>query len=471
MIVRLFCPDPVLFWAYMLPILYWAYLTLTTNFILVFDSDSYYYLGHLFFDGQWKQYFQNGPNREPLYPLMIAASMLTGKWLGISYTYTLKMICFGFLAATMIIIQQALKVLKTNRWVQAAAILYTGFSPCLINSALCLYSEISTIPWLVGAVLSGIYFLRSLREESQNSFPAVSLGLCLLGFTFAKGIGEGLSPLFLSWLLGYAWRRSGLKIFSFLRQKRSKVLALLLVFYIPLFGFKSLNYAYNGHFSVTNRAELAIYGPLVLRAQSPLTLENTLIHLSTVPLSYTLCSNYFPDDKCNAWYRAPADFYVDNQAQLNNKDLTAAQNERIFHQAIVHVFLSHPVRQIVYFFQEGLKMFFWETTRAPFVVYPQGLESLFYDHSVVLLMSLGAGTFCLIGFITACFLLKNELILVTLVLTCILIFLYSFFSIIDRYAILAGPLMILINASCLSVVATKLSERRGSKKPGHIDFS
>ena len=240
-----------------------------------------------------------------------------------------------------------------------------GILPCLINSALCLYSEISTLPWLVGAVLFSVYFLRSLREKSQHLSPAVGLGLCLLGFTFAKGIGEGLSPLYLSWLVWHAWRQSGLKLPSFLRQSKLKILVLLLAFYIPLFGFKSLNYAFNGHFSVTNRAELAIYGPLVQRAQNPLTIKNSLIHLSTVPLSYTLCSNFFPDDKCDPWYRAPADFFQDNQDQLNKKDLTPAQNERIFHQAILHTLLSHPVRQLVYFLQEGLKMFFWETTRAP----------------------------------------------------------------------------------------------------------
>ena len=65
--VRILCPDPVLFWAYMLPILYWIYLTLTTNFILVFDSDGYYYLGNLFYSGQWAQYFHTGPNREPCF--------------------------------------------------------------------------------------------------------------------------------------------------------------------------------------------------------------------------------------------------------------------------------------------------------------------------------------------------------------------------------------------------------------------
>src|SRR5271167_242296 len=83
--MRLLGPDPVLFWAYMLPILYWTYLTLTTNFVMIFDSEGYYSLARFFYDGQWMQYFQTGPNREPLYPLMVAFSMCAGKWLGISY--------------------------------------------------------------------------------------------------------------------------------------------------------------------------------------------------------------------------------------------------------------------------------------------------------------------------------------------------------------------------------------------------
>ena len=101
LIIRLLCPQPVFFWAYLLPVLYWIYLTLTTNFILVFDSEDYFNLAHYLYDpGLWTKYYITGPNREPLYPLVIAISMHVGHWLGISYTYPLKILSFGFLAAT-----------------------------------------------------------------------------------------------------------------------------------------------------------------------------------------------------------------------------------------------------------------------------------------------------------------------------------------------------------------------------------
>jgi len=456
-LLPLLSPDPVLFWAYVLPFLYWAYLILTTNFVMVFDSDGYYYLGHLFYDGQWRQYFQNGPSREPLYPLMIAASMCIGKWAGISYTYPLKIFSFGFLAAAMILIQQALKILKANRWVQAAGILYTGFSPILINSALCMYSEIATFPWLIAVAILSTHFLDSLKPaQFRNLFPAIGLGLCLLGFTFDKGMGEILTPLFLSWLFFYGWRHSDLKIFPFLRQSKSKIFLVLFVFYMPLFFFKSLNYAFNGHFVLTNRAEMTLYGPLTQRAQRPLTTDNLLTHLLTVPISYPLCSSFFPDEKCSPWYASPDETFANLNSQLDAQKLSLTQRKIFIDQSILHALFSHPVRQLVYLLEEGLKMFFWETSQGSFVAYPSWLENLFNIPVIVILMSLGAGCFCICGFLTACALLKNRLILITVVLTSLLIILFGFINIISRYAIIAGPLMVLLNTSCLSVLTNKL---------------
>ncbi len=458
MIIRLLCPDPVLFWAYLIPVLYWTYLTLTTNFVLVFDSVGYFNLAHLFYDpGQWTEYFRGGPNREPLYPLLIAASMSAGKWLGISYAYPLKIFSFSFLAATMALIQQVLKLLNANRWVQAATVLYTGLSPILINSALCLYSEIASFPWLIGVVLMSVYFLRSLRSPGlTHCSAAIGLGFCFLAFTFVKGMGEILAPLYLSWLFFYGWRQSGLKILSFLCQSRSKILLVLLIFYIPLMGYKSLNYGFNGHFVLTNRATMALYGNLNLRAQSPLTMDHFLGHLLTVPVSYDLCSGSSLNKECGHWSMSASDeTFLTRRDQLTKQNLTPAQQESYFNQGILGALFSHPLAQLVYLVQEGMKMFFWETSQGAFVVYPPWLDHLFNIHSVVVLMSLGVGGLCLCGFLMACSMLKNELILITVVLTGLLVLCFSFVLVLHRYAIAAAPLMILINASVLSALTTR----------------
>jgi len=462
LIIRLLCPDPVLFWAYMLPVLYWIYLTLTTNFVLVFDSEGYYGLAHLFYNGHWVEYFRTGPNREPLYPLIVAASMVTGKWLGISYTYTLKIFSFGFLIATMMVVQQALKMIKTSRWIVAATILYIGFSPILVNSALCLYSEIATFPWLVAAVLFSIYYLRFLVDAGSKDFiPAIGLSLCLLGFTFVKGIGEGLGPLFLIWLFWHAWRRCGLKLLPFLRQSKFKILLPLLIFYAPLLSFKSLNYAFNGHFNLTNRGDIALGGTLIQRTQSPLTMENFLTHLSTVTVSYgSPCTHFFSVEKCYYWSKSPDDYFREFKQQFDQQNISLPPSKRMtISNSMVGLLMSHPFRQIFYTLSEGLKMFFWQTSQGAFVVYPVWLEKIFNTPNVVVFMSLVTGGFCVLGFLTALALLRNELILVTVVLTGLLILLYSLDNIIHRYAIGAAPLIVLLNASCLSVLAAKLKMR------------
>ena len=103
-------PAPLLFWAYVLPFVYWCYLILTTNFVVVFDSEGYINLANMFYHtSQWAQYFRTGPNREPLYPLLIALSMHIGDWLNISYAYILKILSFLCLATTMFFIQRSLK--------------------------------------------------------------------------------------------------------------------------------------------------------------------------------------------------------------------------------------------------------------------------------------------------------------------------------------------------------------------------
>jgi hypothetical protein len=452
-----------LFWAYTLPILYWAYLILTTNFILVFDSEDYYDLGSLFYHGQWLQYFQTGPHREPLYPLVVASSMLAGKWMGIPYTYILKIFSFGFLAATMVIIQQALKVLQARRWIVAATILYTGFSPILINSALCLYSEIATLPWLAACVLLSVYFLRCLEGTSKNFTPARGLGSCLLGFTLVKAVGEALAPLFLFWLCLWGWQRSKLKLLAFLRKSKAHILLVFLVFYIPLLGYKSINYIFNKHFTVTNRSTMALYGNLNLRSRSPLTMNNFLSHLSTVPVSYDLCSRFF-GQKCYHWTMSASDeTFLTRQDQLIKQNIDPARQEKIFARETVQAFFGHPVVQLVYLVQEGLRIFFWETSQGAFVVYPPWLEKLFNLPGVVVLMSLGVGLFCLAGYFAAAKLLKNELVLITFVLTSLLVLLFGFVLVLHRYAIIAAPLMILLNASCLSMIIARASGFFASK--------
>jgi len=461
---RLASPDPLLFWAYGLPLLYWTYLTLTTNFILVFDSEDFFHLGQLFYSGRWTEFFLTGPHREPLYPLLIAGAMWAGQWLGISYTYFLKIFSFGFLLIAMICIQRVLGILKVNRWIQAATVLYTGFSPILINSALCMYSEIAAFPWLVAAVLWSIRYLEVLRGSERRLAPAFGLSLSLLAFTMVKGAGMVLTPLFFGWLLIEAWRQSNLKVTDFLRRHKIPILSLLLVFYLPLGAYQSLNYFFNKHFALTNRSTMALYGNLNLRADNGLSLKHVLSHLATVPVSYDLCGRLFATEECNRWSMSASDeTYLKRQDALAQQNLSAAQKEKIFNQGIAHALFGHPLIQAVYLTQEGLKMFFWETSQGAFVVYPAWLEQLFNLPAVVLTMSLGIGVLGLVGYVAAALKLNNKTVRIIFVLTSLLLVTFSFVNILQRYAIMAGPLIILLTVS--GFFAPKTAKDHSSPRP------
>ena len=448
---RLLTPSPIIFWAYVLPFLYWSYLVLTTNFVVVFDSESYCDLANILYSpSHWTEYFQNGPNREPLYPLIIALSMHLGSCLNVSYEYILRTVSFLFLAATMFFIHQSLKKMNVNRWLQAAAILYTGFSPVLINSALCVFSEIASFPFLVAAVYFGLRFMDSLGEKNPaHLYSSWGLALSLLGFTLVKGMGEVLFPLFVLCLIGFAWDVSAEKLPLFLRRSKIKILIVFLIFYTPLLGFKSINYFQNGHFALTSRADVNIYGNLLRRSHVPLNTTNFLSHLLTIPVSYDLCGTFYPDSVCSQWSMTTSDeTFNTRRNQLNEQHLNDAQKNKIYAHEILNALLTTAPAQAVYFVQESLKMFYWETSQGPFVIYPEWLKHVFSTHWLVLFMAFGIGSICLITFLISFTMLKNKLILVTISILSLLIFLFSFVHIIQRYATIAAPLMILLAFAC-----------------------
>jgi len=451
LLIRLLAPNPLFFWAYVLPFIYWAYLVLTTNFVIVFDSEDYVRLANiLYHPSNWAEYFRIGPSREPLYPLIIAFSLHLGHWLNISYEYVLRTVSFLLLALTMVFIHLSLRKINARPWIQALAILYTGLSPILINSALCVYSEIATFPFLVAAVFFGWLFMDSLQEMNGPLYPSCGLALSLLAFTMVKGLGEGLAPLFLFCLIVYSWKKCGGGFLQFLKRSKIKILIIVLILYIPLIGFRLLNYSFNNHFTFTSRADVNLFGNLMRRSHVPLNVTNFMSHLLTIPVSHDLCGSYYPDSVCSQWSMINSDgtFYT-RQNQLNQLNLSESQKNKIYVHEITQDLLTNPLAQSTYFIQEGFKMFFWETTQGPFVIYPQWLEKFLNQRWLALSMCFGIGFICLIAYLKSFTMLNNKLILLTITLLSLLIFLYSFFHIIHRYATIAGPLLILLTFACI----------------------
>jgi hypothetical protein len=261
-------------------------------------------------------------------------------------------------------------------------------------------------------------------------------------------------------LVIYSWKSSSVEIFSFIHKSKKTIFILLIVFYIPLLSYKSLNYAFNRHFELTNRSQMALYGNLTRRSSLPLNKENVLSHLSTVPVSHDVCENFFSNSVCAQWSMSASDeTFLNRMDSLKLTSLSDYQKTKIIKQETAQALLLNPLLQIVYAIQEGLKMFFWETSQGAFVVYPYWLERLFNNNICVLFTSFAMGGLYLAGYFLSIFFIKNRLILIIFILTTILITLFSFVHILHRYAIVAAPLMILLTFSSLSILIQSFSSK------------
>ena len=65
----------LLFFAFLIPLIYWIYLLFSSQMVIQYDSLDYEQLGRILKQDGWLEYFKTGPNREPIYPLLISWAM------------------------------------------------------------------------------------------------------------------------------------------------------------------------------------------------------------------------------------------------------------------------------------------------------------------------------------------------------------------------------------------------------------
>ena len=119
--------------AFLISIFYWTYLFLTSRMSISCDAVTYESLGKTLAQQGWVEFFKIGPNREPLYPALVAFSMGLGKAFGISYQSIQVLIQLLLLFLTQILILQIMRLLKINKLITALTILYLGISPAIVN--------------------------------------------------------------------------------------------------------------------------------------------------------------------------------------------------------------------------------------------------------------------------------------------------------------------------------------------------
>jgi len=370
-------------WAFIIPLLWWVYLFFTTQIVVVFDAASYEDLGKMIVHQGWGEFFRTGPNREPMFPALVALSMNLGAWWGISYYYPLKMIGTLFLLLTMVFSYRLMRMLAIPRALACLAVFYLGISPVMTNSSMRLWSEFAVYPWVVLVVLWTIKSWRALdhvSDDRRGMFKVIGYGV-MLAFLFllimsVKAVAEGVLLFYLwpfYWLIFSSWR-SG----NFLKAKHVAMfcLTVLLVFEGAVNIYKWENYQANGHFVFTARGDWFLYGNTACRMQ-PLSLRRLGAAVAYVP-GLGVCPSIFGTDDCDFWSdRHAEDVAQQKRAESQAKGMTEEALSKEYIYSSARMVLANPLQAVMLWTVEAHKIFFWESSIA-FVAYPDWLEGIFY---------------------------------------------------------------------------------------------
>jgi len=370
--------------SFFIPLLYWVYLACTTQMLLQHDALGYEQLGRSLQEDGWMAYFQGGPNREPLYPLLVSVSMRLAALARFSYQSVLLLLQIGVLLLSQRLLFLILREVRVRPGITAGIIFYFGISPAVVNSALSLYSEIISYPLVLMIIYWSLLCLKekALSPAGRLLFKGLTLGALLFLLTMAKAITEAVAPVFmLSLFTGKIFfdRAGSRQAFG---RNTIMVGSGLIVFFVLISGYKFLNYRYNGSFSLTNRGAEALYGNTARRVD-PSAVKRIPAALASIPGPEFCPALLKNNEDCFFWSAQKSDDLMDELAASPARQQMSRQqwNEYNF-RLTKHLIVQNPVPYGIFWALEGVKMVFWDSVSIGFVVYPSWLRN-FYSIPVI----------------------------------------------------------------------------------------
>jgi hypothetical protein len=446
----------LLFCAFAIPILYWVYLLFTAQTEVKWDSFDYERLGQMLYHQGWTEFFKTGPNREPIYPFLLSLTMRISDGLHVPYLKILAVVQFALLFLTQFCCFKILQKLNGKPLFNALAVFYIGISPALVNCALSLYSEILIIALIPAAILliGGIFHYLPQLTGKKIFLAGFAAGLILIALTLVKGIFEVAGPLIFISSFFMALR---IKKPDIIKRTTLVILVGLLTFWSGIAAYKTTNKHFNGNYTLTNRGAWAFYG-FAARRVEPMPKERIMAGLAFIP-GEGACKRFYSEEQCYFW-----SFYTSDAFSFTKLKEVMAQGyegealDKELMRLSVEKIKTAPVQYTILSMLEGFKVFFWETTKLGFVIYPGWLSSL-YDLGIFKdLLRLAWAILSLAGAIygVRCLLTarKNNMPdgqFIILFCTISLLFfytaIYSLFQLGPRYSVPAGPLLICLTAT------------------------
>ncbi len=430
-------------------VIYWLYLASTTQPILVHDALGYEHLGSLLYKEGWIEYFKTGPNREPVYPILISLSMRLADILSVSYLSIQIFFQFCILFISQLLLLKILRKFQIHPIIQTVTLFYFGFSPAVINSACSLFSEIASYPLILATIIVGYVSVEKLSQlnSKKDYLLAFVWGILFFLLTLTKAIFEIITPAFFLICIIYAIknRRLGLKMAIFF-------LIFIFSFEIPVFLYKSANQKYNGHFALTDRGAWALYGNIARRMEK-LNNQRMQSAAAFIP-GEQFCQKALGKDRCAFWsWRISDDLGAEKRQELESYHLPAQKADQTLIKLAIGKMLVNPLQAAGLGLVEGAKMLFWESTQIGFVAYPSWLQKLYdrqvFSYGLSFLMAL-LTILSLFYTLQLTFIEKKnghiERLGLILALIILFIAVHSFFYILPRYALPLVPLYLIIIA-------------------------
>ena len=152
-----------------LTFIYLIYLSLICQSLIIYDSIGYELLGNQILHTGLIGYLKAGPNREPLYILVVAFAQYLGKSFTVDPRWMLKLLHIGMLVISQILAFFILRGLRLKTWALVLALLYIGISPVLVNSTMWVYSEIAAVPIILAIILSAARSWKGVYANERAS--------------------------------------------------------------------------------------------------------------------------------------------------------------------------------------------------------------------------------------------------------------------------------------------------------------
>ncbi len=457
--------SSLFFWIVLFSILYWCYLGLIAQPIIFHDSLGYERMGARIHHEGWTQYFERGPNPEPVYPFLISVAVSLGERFSLPYVTPLKFMQVLLLLASQLLLLKILKEFKMPHLITASILSYFAISPALVNSAFRVFSEIAAYPAILCVLLVSAKAWHFLKTNSDNlkklktTFYALLFSFSCLAMTFTKSVFELITPILLIPFIIFAAK----KVYKKRKQAAISSVLFIIIFsffyFIPIHQYKMLNKKHNGMYALTDRGPWALYGNIMRRSEK-LTLKRFLAGLAYTPGS-GVCQTFFDDETCRFWSYEPSDHYGRTKlAELSAKMSRPETNKELLNLS-TKAFFQNPIQHLILMHVESIKMFFWESTKSGMVIYPQWLEKLYALTPICIILSGSTAFLSLFAlFFSLSFLWKNKkrhtkrtsLMFFTTLLLLYYIVLHSFFFVLPRYAYPIAPLHLIAIAFLLNQI-------------------